>query len=100
MMLVNGGGGDSTNPTSSASALTSFANLGKFFSNFSSSPLSRRNSLSATTNNQQQAGSGEKCNNDDTLKSYIGTNFGSNNYPHHPVIGSCIYQLLLLRNMM
>lgn len=80
MMLVNGGGGD-TNPTSSTSALTSFANLGKFFSNFSSSPLSRRNSFSATTNNQQAGG--EKCNNEDTLKSFIGTNFGCNNY-HHP----------------
>merc|ERR1719264_2308587 len=42
-MITLNGGVDDHNPTS---AITSFANLGKFFSNFNSSPLSRRNSFS------------------------------------------------------
>ena len=49
-MMMNGGINDQPTSNSSTAAITSFANLGKFFSNFnSSSPLSRRNSFS--TNN-------------------------------------------------
>ena len=67
-MMMNGGINDQQ-PTSNSStaAITSFANLGKFFSNFnSSSPLSRRNSFS--TNNF----AGNKF---DGIKPYNGKSF-------------------------
>jgi len=70
-MMINGVSDD--HPTS---AITSFANLGKFFSNFNSSPLSRRNSFSVA--NQ---GGGAKFGNNDYTKPYNGTNFGSNYHP-------------------
>merc|ERR1719414_2395533 len=76
-MMMNGGINDQQ-PTSNSStaAITSFANLGKFFSNFnSSSPLSRRNSFS--TNNF----AGNKFGNTDSIKPYNGTNFGNNYHP-------------------
>merc|ERR1719510_1428762 len=71
-MMINGGSDDQ--PTSAT--ITSFANLGKFFSNFNSSPLSRRNSFSTATQ-----GVGAKFVNNDSTKPYNGTNFGSNYHP-------------------
>ena len=61
-MMINGGSNDP--PTST---ITSFANLGKFFSNFNSSPLSRRNSFSTANH-----GGGVKCSNNDSMKPFIG----------------------------
>ena len=62
-MMINGGSDDQ--PTSAT--ITSFANLGKFFSNFNSSPLSRRNSFSTVTQ-----GVGAKFVNNDSTKPYNG----------------------------
>ena len=67
MMMMNGGINDQPTSNSSTAAITSFANLGKFFSNFNnSSPLSRRNSFS--TNNF----AGTKFGNNDSMKPYNG----------------------------
>ena len=66
-MITINGGVDDPNPTS---AITSFANLGKFFSNFNSSPLSRRNSFSVA--NQ---GFGAKFGNNDYTKPYNGKSY-------------------------
>lgn len=72
---IDNSGGGSDDHQHTTSTITSFANLGNFFSNFNSSPLSRRNSFSTGS----QAVGAKFGNND--YKPFNGATFGGNYHP-------------------
>ena len=77
---IDNSGGGSDDHQHTTSTITSFANLGNFFSNFNSSPLSRRNSFS-------------------TGSQAVGAKFGNNDYK--PFNGKncikCLYHVVYLQ---